>query len=71
MNSHFSPKIEAIRRESRKLPNFSEIAREENVTPGHVRRVFWGMTVSARISKAIERKVTQRERKLRDRERAA
>jgi hypothetical protein len=48
-----------------KLPNFSEIAREQGVTPGHVRRVFWGMSTSARIASAIEQKIAQREKQMR------
>jgi transcriptional regulator with XRE-family HTH domain len=43
---------------SRKVPNFSLIAREVGVTPQHVRRVFLGLTTSARIKKALEDALT-------------
>lgn len=55
-----SERMESLRNQYAKYPNFSEIAREQKVSPSHVRRVFFGISTSERISRAIEQKVAGR-----------
>ncbi|MFC6645470.1 hypothetical protein ACFQBQ_07695 [Granulicella cerasi] len=62
MSVQFSPTIEQAKAALRLRPNFSEIARDLGVTPQHVRRVFWGLSTSARVSKAIHKSVQKKAR---------
>ena len=63
MSFQISPDIQLIRRAALVRPNYSQIARDLGVSPQHVRRVFLGLSTSARVMEAIQERMRKQKSK--------